>query len=146
PVIDSKSAISFRDNPLLLADATIPVAIGCSECCSKLAAQINTSSSSYPSFGTISVTPNSPSVSVPVLSNTTASKSFAPSKFVRLRINKPCFADNDVETATTNGAANPSACGQVITITVTMRSNATSKEHPKSSQIASLMNPEASAT
>src|SRR5699024_146137 len=98
------------------------------ECCSKVAAQINTSSSSYPSFGTLSVLTNSPSVSVPVLSFTTSSKSFAHSKFIQTRINIHCFADNDVETATTNGAANPSACGQVITITVTMRSNATSKE------------------
>ena len=33
-------------------------------------------------------------------------------------MSNPWLADNDVETATTSGTARPSACGQVMTITV----------------------------
>src|SRR5699024_11227385 len=89
---------------------------------------------------------NSPSVSVPVLSKTTASRSLAPSKFARFRISNPCFAEREVETATTSGAANPSAWGQVITITVTIRSKATSKEYPSASEINNVINQDARAT
>ncbi len=34
----------------------------------------------------------------------------------------PCRADSDVEMATTSGIARPSACGQAMTSTVTVRS------------------------
>src|SRR5699024_10294483 len=97
------------------------------------------------SLGTIFVTPNLPSVKVPVLSKTTAFRLRASSKFVRLRINNPFLAEIDVDTATTSGAANPNACGQVITITVTIRSTATSNEYPSNNQINSVANPAISA-
>src|SRR5699024_1179008 len=115
------------------------------DCCYKLAAKLSILFSSYTSFETILVTPKSPSVSVPVLSKTTAFKPLAPSKLARLRISKPCLAEIEVETATTSGAAKPSACGQVITMTVTSRSRATSKEYHNASQMNKVINPEARA-
>src|SRR5699024_4090271 len=90
--------------------------------------------------------PNSPSVRVPVLSKTTASNFLAPSKLERFRISNPCLAEREVETAKTSGAAKPSACGQVITITVTIRSKATSKAYPSASQKNNVIKPDASAT
>ena len=126
PVKALKSSAFPSSSSLSLASFTIPVAIGCSEFCSRLAAIFRSSSSSCPSEGTISVTPNSPFVRVPVLSNTTASRFLAPSKLALFLIRSPCFAESVVETATTSGDARPSAWGQVITITVTIRSRAIS--------------------
>ncbi len=77
---------------------------------------------------TTSVTPNRPSVSVPVLSKTTglelarrARRRHGRGSAGRCRRRAPC------DTATTSGTASPSACGQAITITVTMRSIAKAK-------------------
>ena len=63
------------------------------------------------------------------------------SKAVRLRINKPFFAETEVEIATTNGTASPSACGHEITITVTILSSANSNSRPRKSQVARVVNP-----
>ena len=49
------------------------------------------------------------------------------SKEVRFRMRNPCRAASAVETATTNGIASPRAWGQVITITVTLRSRENAK-------------------
>ena len=43
--------------------------------------------------------------------------------------------------ATTNGTASPSACGQVMTITVTMRSRENSNAAPKLNQAKRVSNP-----
>ncbi len=75
----------------------------------------------------MSVTPNSPLVSVPVLSNITAFIFLALSKAVLFLIRKPFFADIDVETAVTRGTASPRAWGHAITITVTILSREKTK-------------------
>src|SRR5690625_7845967 len=62
----------------------------------------------------MSVTPKFPSVSVPVLSNTTRSSFQAPSNGVRLRISNPFLAAIEVDLEVTKGIAKPSACGQAI--------------------------------
>src|SRR5680860_1810672 len=72
----------------------------------------------------MSVTPCSPFVSVPVLSNKTQSNLRADSSARRLRTSSPLRADKAVEIETTRGIAKPSACGQAIIKTVTARSSA----------------------
>src|SRR5699024_12642390 len=91
----------------------------------------------------MSVTPKAPSVNFPVLSNMKAFKSRALSKLMRLRMSNPFLADNEVETAVTSGAAKPSACGHVMTMTVTIRSSATSNVKPSSNHIDNVIKPEA---
>src|SRR3989442_1154080 len=71
--------------PRSVAARTIPRAIGCSERLSSAAARRSTSCSVRPARGTTSVTPKRPSVRVPVLSNTTASRSRDRSAFERAR-------------------------------------------------------------
>ena len=39
-------------------------------------------------------------------------------------MSSPCEAASAVDTATTSGTASPRACGQVMTMTVTIRSSA----------------------
>ena len=78
----------------------------------------------------MSVTPNRPSVSVPVLSKTTAWIFRARSKAARSLMRRPLRAEIEVEMATTRGTANPSACGQAMTMTVTIRSRAKAKPRP----------------
>src|SRR5699024_9900629 len=96
-------------------------------------------------FVTILVTPKSPSVSVPVLSKTTAFKPLAPSKLAGLRISKPCLAEIEVETATTSDASKPSACRQVITMTMNIRSRATANEYRNVRQMNKVINQEVRA-
>src|SRR5437870_522893 len=67
----------------------MPAAIGCSERLSSAAASRRMSASLRPSKEITSVTPNRPSVSVPVLSKTTASSARARSKAARSRISSP---------------------------------------------------------
>jgi hypothetical protein len=78
------------------------------------------SSSVYPFVVQTSVTPCSPLVRVPVLSNSTQSNLRAASsaKTSYEQVNR-FFADSAVEIDTTSGIANPSACGQAIIRTVT---------------------------
>ncbi len=102
----------------------MPAAMGCSERLSSEAARRRTSSPGRASSGTTSTTANRPSVRVPVLSNTTASRSRARSNARRSRTN---------------------ACGQVMTITVTTRSSAKAKSRPAASQTASVTLPAANA-
>ena len=68
-----------------------------------------------------------PLVSVPVLSKIMAVSFLALSNDVLFFISKPCVAAAVVEIATTRGIATPRACGQEVTITVTIRSNAKAK-------------------
>ena len=70
----------------------------------------------------------------------------ASSKAVRLRISRPLLAEIDVEMATTNGMATPSAWGQAVTITVTMRSMAKAVSLPSHSHAASVPKPPTSDT
>ena len=109
----------------------IPVAIGCSDFCSNADANLMISFS-FNSFlsDTIFDTSNLPTVSVPVLSKTIVVIFLAFSKAVLFLISKPFFADNAVDFATTNGTAKPKACGQQITITVTILSIANAKDCP----------------
>ncbi|MBA7591054.1 hypothetical protein ES708_33203 [subsurface metagenome] len=76
------------------------------------------------------LTPKLPSVSVPVLSNTTVVIFLEFSNAVLFLIKRPFFADNEVETAVTKGMAKPKAWGQVITITVAILSMANARSGP----------------
>jgi len=107
----------------------------------RAAANCSTVVSSASPKDRIRLTPKRPSVRVPVLSNTTASSSLARSNAARLRISRPLSAPILVLTATTSGTARPSACGQVITITVTMRSREKSKSAPRLSQMIRVRRP-----
>ena len=133
------------DTARSVAARTMPAAMGCSERLSSAAATRNTSRSLRPSSATTSVTPKWPSVSVPVLSNTIASSWRARSNAARSRIKSPLRADNAVDTATTNGTARPRACGQVITMTVTMRSSAKLNARPAPSHATSVTVPQPTA-
>ena len=90
---------------------------------------------------TTSLTPNWPLVSVPVLSKTTVSRWRAFSNWILLRISRPLRADTAVIIATTSGTASPRACGQVMTITVTIRSRAKANRWPRTSQTTSVIVP-----
>ncbi len=118
--------------------------MGCSERVSTAPASCRISSRPVSGEKTsTSLTPNSPVVRVPVLSKSTARILRAPSNGVLLRIKNPFFAARVVETATTRGTARPRACGQVITITVTVRSMEKRKSRPeKASQANMVIAPE----
>src|SRR5438876_523182 len=75
--------------PRSVAARTIPAAIGCSDRLSSAAARRRISDSLRPPREITSVTPNRPSVSVPVLSNTTASSPRALSQAARPRASSP---------------------------------------------------------
>jgi hypothetical protein len=79
------------------------------------------------------------------LAKMTASRLLARSKAVRFRMSSPLLAESDVDTATTSGTARPSACGHVMTITVTMRSIAKSSGRPAASQATRVADPAPSA-
>ena len=101
-----------------LADA-IPLAIGCSLRRSiALAASSNSSEVIVPNAFT-SVTENCPSVSVPVLSNTTVSTFRATSSAPPSRIKMPFSAARPIPTASAAGVASPSAHGQAMISTLT---------------------------
>ena len=90
--------------------ATMPLAMGCSEWASTDAAYRTRASSSIPaSKARMSVTPNRPSVSVPVLSKMMAWIFRALSKAARSLMRRPFVAEIAVETATTRGTASPRA-------------------------------------
>ena len=57
----------------------------------------------------------------------------------RLRINKPLVAAIAVLRATTSGIAKPSACGQAMMKTVTIRSNAVFKSAKKNQLIKAII-------
>ena len=81
------------------------------------------------------VTPNRPSVRVPVLSKMMAWIFRALSNAARSLMRRPFLAEIAVETATTRGAASPRACGQAVIMTVTIRSRANANGLPaKASQ------------
>ena len=63
------------------------------------------------------------------------------SNAVLFRISKPFCAETAVEIATTSGMASPKACGQAITITVTILSKAYTNGKPKASQTANVPKP-----
>mmetsp|Transcript_4500 Transcript_4500/g.15957 ORF Transcript_4500/g.15957 Transcript_4500/m.15957 type:complete len:310 (-) Transcript_4500:1048-1977(-) len=100
--------------------ATTASASGCRQFFSTAAASARTSSSlrSPPSVVITRFTTGLPNVSVPVLSNTTASTSFARSNTSPPRINNPCRAPSDVPTSTAVGVASPSAQGHATTSTL----------------------------
>ena len=85
---------------------------------------VNRKSSSSEPNETISLTPNCPMVSVPVLSKTMVFMSFIISKAFLSLMRIPLFAVIDVDKATTRGIASPRAWGQAITRTVTERVSA----------------------
>ena len=100
---------------------TIARDTGCSDFVSTDAASRSTSSSLPPTAAYTPVTPNTPLVSVPVLSNKTILILRAASKAKRCRTKKPLRAAIVVEIEATKGIARPNACGQAITSTATIR-------------------------
>ena len=72
------------------------------------------------------VTTWAPLVSVPVLSNSTASTVRIRSSASRSLTRIPALAATAVDSAITSGMARPRACGQAITSTVTVRTTASS--------------------
>ncbi len=121
PLMASNSATAGRESPRSSADLRIPLAMVCSESPSIAAAMARALSWSQPSTVAIPTTPNSPLVSVPVLSKITVSISRACSSARRSRTRMPLLAPMAVEIATTSGMASPSAWGQAITSTVATR-------------------------
>ena len=81
-------------------------------------------------------------MSVPVLSNTIVVIFLAFSKAVLFLISNPLFAASAVDLATTNGTAKPNACGQQITITVTILSIANASVCPVKYQYKNVVIPE----
>ncbi len=122
-------------------DLTIPCAMGCSDSDSSEAAYFNISFSSYSLLKDIvSVTPNSPLVNVPVLSKIIAWIFLACSNAFLFLMSKPFFAESAVETAITRGTASPRACGQAITITVTVLDKAKLKLCPVNTSHTNIVN------
>ncbi len=61
-------------------------------------------------------------------------------------MSNPFRADSDVETETTSGMARPSACGQAMTMTLTVRDSAKSASSPMmTSQAMRVANPTVTA-
>mmetsp|Transcript_4438 Transcript_4438/g.19893 ORF Transcript_4438/g.19893 Transcript_4438/m.19893 type:complete len:230 (+) Transcript_4438:1272-1961(+) len=99
------------------AAATTASASGCLEFFSTAAADAMTSASFRPSRTATFLTTGLPTVSVPVLSNTTVSSSCVRSSTSPPRIKRPCLAPRDVPTRTAVGVARPSAHGHATTST-----------------------------
>src|SRR5205814_9509170 len=95
--------------------------------------------------GTMRDTSNFPTVNVPVLSNTNVVIFLEFSNAVLFLISNPFFADCAVDLATANGTASPKACGQQITITVTILSTAKARSLPEKNQTANVAMPAAIA-
>src|SRR5699024_5700793 len=95
--------------------------------------------------GWISVTPKLPYVSVHDLLYTTRCNLNALSIVNQSRINKPFLRAMEVDLDVTSGVAKPSACGQAIIKTVTIRSKAKSKS-PLVHQTAKVIIPTTRAT
>ena len=107
--------------------------------------RINSFSSKFFCKGTTFDTSNFPIVNVPVLSNTIVVTLLEFSKAVRFLISNPFCADKVVDFATTNGTAKPKACGQQITITVTILSIENVKSFPAKFHIRKVVMPAAIA-
>jgi len=132
--------------PRSVALSTIARAIGCSESPSTAAAHRSASSSTIPSARRVATTRCSASVSVPVLSKTTASSLRASSRPLRSRTSRPVRAPKVVEMAITRGMASPSACGHATTRTETTRSTVNAGFAPTAAQTIAVSAPEATAT
>jgi len=113
----SKSEASSSLAPFEDAPRTMAWPRGCSEPCSADATSRSSSSSSTPSAGSASVSSGLPSVTVPVLSSTTAPILWAVSSASPLLIRMPCSAPLPVATMMAVGVASPSAQGQAMTST-----------------------------
>ena len=124
PVSDRKSR--GRGRPRRRRPRTIALASGCS-----LSASTAAASAQHLVLGAAGaatpVTVCAPLVSVPVLSNSTASTVRIRSSASRSLTRMPARADTAVDSAITSGIARPRACGQAMTSTVTVRTTASSR-------------------
>ncbi len=75
------------------------------------------------------------------MSKMTASMLRARSKASRLRTRMPFFADTPVALTVTSGMARPSACGQAMTRTVTVRVTAKLTSPRTAYQVRKVMSP-----
>ena len=120
-------------SPRSSAAATIARASGCSLLDSTPPASRSTCASSSSAEAATPVTTCRPLVSVPVLSNSTTSMDRIRSNANRSLIRIPARAETAVDSETTSGMASPSAWGQAMTSTVTVRTTALSRlagRHP----------------
>ena len=109
----------FSGIPRASASRTIAAASGCSEWRSAPPARARSSSSvtSDPAAGRTAATSGRPSVTVPVLSNTTVSTRAAVSSALPFRIRIPSRAPRPIPAIRAIGVASPSAQGQATTRT-----------------------------
>ena len=119
-------------------------ATGCSLSASTAAANASTCSSLVPAVVTTPVTWCRPWVNVPVLSKSTTSTVRMRSSASRSLTSTPDLAARSVEIAITSGIAKPSACGQAMTSTVTVRTTASSTL-PSSDHTAKVRTPATAA-
>ena len=117
PATAAKSDTGRRASPRFSASATIAPASGCSEGFSSDAAADSSVSSSMPPAHSTSVTRGLPSVTVPVLSSTTASTRPISSRLAADFTRIPCSAALPVATVIATGVARPRAQGHEITST-----------------------------
>src|SRR5699024_1337790 len=133
--MDSNCSTSNKLQLLFFAYSVTASDNGCSEACSIDAAACNNQNGSTPSCAIISVTTGFPSVTVPVLSNTTVCTSCAISKLSADLIRIPFSAPFPVPTIMAVGVANPNAHGQEMTSTAIPMDNANAKEYPAINQM-----------
>ena len=120
-VEDWKSVARPTVRERALAAAMMALASGCSLSPSAAAAHCSNSASETPPTTAIFDTTGSPMVSVPVLSKSTELTVRMPSSASRSLIRTPPRAARSVAIDTTRGMARPSAWGQAMTSTVTVR-------------------------
>ena len=119
PVCDRKPLTHSNWTPREPAARTIAVATGCSECRSSDAAALSTASSWAGGIAITSPTAGTPSVTVPVLSNTTVFTSPARCRISPPLISNPSSAPRPVATITAVGTASPIAQGHAMMSTET---------------------------
>ncbi len=56
-------------------------------------------------------------------------------------MSSPCIAYREVDIATTSGIATPKACGQEVTMTVTIRSSAKDNSRPRPNHVIKVIMP-----
>ena len=115
----SNSSGVLRSIPRSPAPSTMASPRGCSDIFSQDPASLRSVFSSISPNGITSVTFGFPSVTVPVLSSTTASTLCPISRASPLLIRMPCFALTPVPTMMAVGVASPSAQGHAMTSTAT---------------------------
>ncbi len=133
-----KSCGGLESMPISAARRNTARASGCSEPRSALAANRRMSASDNAASPKTFVTVRTPSVSVPVLSNTIVSMSSARSRYSPPLIRMPFSAPRPVPTITAVGVASPNAHGQAMTSTAIVRKRTSFDGSPKNVHAANV--------